>query len=145
MAVREGELVFDFSRALRVEKLDKQARGVPSGAGASERHGKAFASKLRNDTLIHQNLVPKARDSYAFLHLMARDIKPFLYVVLLGMEQVRFDHHLLGSFKDRLFGRVRHEADVPWRRHYVTDCVVATVSDWTSAFPNYPLARVSES
>ena len=66
MAVREGELVFDFSRALRVEKLDKQARGVPSGAGASERHGKAFASKLRNDTLIHQTSFPRPGTAMRF-------------------------------------------------------------------------------
>ena len=174
MAVREGELEFDFSKALSVEKLDKQERNVPSGQiphGMSlvdfvveERHRfllievkdpsqaevptsnrGMFAENLLNDALIHKNLVPKARDSYAFLHLMERNIKPFLYVVLLGLEKVSIDQQLLPGFKDRLLRRVRHEADVPWKLHYVTDCVVATISNWANVFPDYPLARVGKS
>ena len=166
--IQEGELAFDFSAATYVERLDAQGKPLPRGmalvdfvveedtrvllveikdpsqARVPERERKAFAGKMKGQTLIHEELVPKARDSYTFLHLMARDTKPFLYVVLLGLDEFPNDRALLPSFKDRLLRRLRHEAQEPWRREYVTDCVVVTLETWSKHFSHFRISRNPE-
>lgn len=161
---REGELDFEFKDAESVEKLDAidpVPQGMmlvdfvvtesdrvllvevkdPSHSGAPKEERRAFARTLGNRDLIAEQLVPKARDSYAYLHLMAQDSKPFVYVVLLGLERVVHDAALLTVFKDRLLARLNQEADDPWRRPYVRDCVVVTSANWNQVFPRYPLTR----
>ncbi|MHB1606598.1 MAG: hypothetical protein ACYCTV_09450 [Leptospirales bacterium] len=97
---------------------------------------------FRMDRLIHQSLVPKMRDSYTYLHLMGRDTKPVLYVVLLGLDRIlqRFD--LLVVIKDRLLSRLGQEGHLPWKRPYVRNCLVLDPAGWRTAFPEYPLVRV---
>jgi hypothetical protein len=108
-----------------------------------ERARAEFVRSIESDTLIAQKLVPKARDSYTWLHLMRRDSKPVLYVFLLGVAELALDPALLLGFKDRLLARLRKEATEPWARHYVADCLVLTEATWSKAFPRYPLARMA--
>jgi hypothetical protein len=107
-----------------------------------ERDRANFVKKVQNDTLIAQELTPKARDSYSYLHLMKRDGKPKIYAFLLGADKLTLDPALLLGFKDRLLSRLRQEADQPWERHYVSDCLVLTEKTWALAFPQYPMTRV---
>lgn len=165
--VQEGELQLEFVGVGRVERLDARGQPKPHGmalvdfaveessqtllieikdpsqVGVPEEQRKKFIKKMQEQTLIHEELVPKARDSYAFLHLMERDAKPFLYIVILGLDQLSLDPVLLISFKDRLLKRLRHEGREPWSRHYVKDCVVATPGTWPKQFPGYSLTRIS--
>ncbi len=108
---------------------------------ALERERAEFMKKIANDTLIAQELTPKARDSYTWLHLMKRDAKPLLYVFLLGAEKLPLEPALLLGFKDRLLANLHKEADQPWARRYVADCLVLTEATWADAFPQYPLNR----
>ena len=101
-----------------------------------------FTAKINNGNLINHELVPKARDSYTYIHLMARDVKPILYVVLLGADELNLDDASLTRFKEELLTRLRQEADKPWARKYVVDCLVLTVKTWPLAFPQYSLARI---
>ena len=162
----EGELEFDFSAALSAENLDAGGqRGQPTGmklvdfvvketdrtllievkdpseAGASPAERAKFAKAMRQNTLISEVLVPKARGSYTFLHLMKRDDNPFLSVGLLGLDTFTNEAALLLGFKDRLLKRIRHEGKEAWVRQYVTDCVVVTTTTWPDHFPAYPLTR----
>lgn len=163
--VREGELQFEFLGATSVERLDVQGQPRPQGMAlvdfvveessrillieikdpaqqhAPEREHQRFTRAMQHRTLIYEELVPKARDSYTFLHLMERDTQPFVYVVVLGLERLAVDPALLSSFKDRLLQRLRHEAQDPWQRHYVTDCVVVMPGTWPTHFPAYALSR----
>ncbi len=158
----EGRLLFDFSAAVRAERLDERGRPTPVGMslvdfvveergrvllievkdpkGAAPDHREdaiaRFVKELRRDRLVNEAFVPKARDSYTYLHLMERDDKAFTFVVLLGVPT---DEALLLGFKERLLARLRKEADEPWKRHYVADCVAVTVDRWSTAFPHFPL------
>lgn len=116
--------------------------GTPTAEAALERERAKFVKKVQDDSLIAQELTPKARDSYSYLHLMKRDCKPIIYAFLLGADKLTLDPALLLTFKDRLLSRVRQEADKPWDRHYVADCVVLTEKTWNLAFPQYPMTRV---
>ena len=164
--VRERDLEFDFAGAVRVARVDVQGVKAPQGmqlvdilveekqrallievkdpsfATAPQRERKEFAKKMRGKELIHDELVPKARDSYTFLHLMAQDSKPFLYVVVLGLKELADEAALLATFKDRLLRRLRKEAEKPWVRQYVTDCIVITPEQWSTHFPDYALTRI---
>lgn len=146
----EGMMLVDFvveeeCRLVMIEVKDPSCKakgGTPAAEEAIKKERSRFIVKVQNDTLIAQELTPKARDSYSYLHLMKRDGKPVIYAFLLGVDQLVLEPALLLGFKDRLLARLRQEAAQPWARHYVTDCVVLTENTWHLAFPQYPVARV---
>jgi hypothetical protein len=131
---------------LEVKDPSRLPKGDDARAiAAIERERQDFVHQLKNNEWIHHELTPTARDSYTYLHLMARDKKPILYVVLLGVDRLPFDAMpLLPNFRDRLLGRLRKETDQPWLRQYVADCLVLTENTWPAAFPQYPLTRTSQ-
>ena len=162
----EGRLNFDFKRALGVDKLDAPGEPKPHGMsfvdfvveeerrcllievkdpeGVSSEHRasemKKYLKKIEGDGLIFEELVPKTRDSYTFLHLMGRDDKAFILVAVLGIGSP--DMALLGDFKNRLLRRLRKETSVQWVRQYVKDCIVVTPEIWNSVFSAYPLSGI---
>lgn len=163
--VREGRIEIDFTAAERVERLDRPGVALPHGMafvdfvveetsrtllveikdpeGAPDPHRararREILQKMESGALIHHELVPKARDSYTFLHLMRRDDgRDFVFVCVLGVGSA--DPGLLGDFKNRLLRRLRREAEEPWIRRYVMDCIVVTPLNWARVFPEYPIA-----
>lgn len=128
--------VTEDKRVLLVEVKD------PSQFGATPPERQRFVQSLARDSLINEHLVPKMRDSYCFLHLMKQDVQPCLAVVLLGLDACAHDPALLLPFKEHLLARLRQEADMPWERHYVSDCVVLTTQNWGTVFPDYPIERI---
>jgi hypothetical protein len=102
--------------------------------------------KLTDNSILTQELTPKARGSYTFLHLMERDTKPFKYVILIGLDAYSPVEQLalLTGFKDRLLADIRCETDIPWRRHHIVDCSVVSIEIWNREFTNWPVARLSK-
>lgn len=163
----EGALQLDFAGAQSAEKLDRRGEPMPVGMSlvdfvveeaervlllevkdpsdpsAQEKAQRRFVRQLAGDQLVNHELVPKARDSYTLLHLMERDTKPMILVLLLGDDRLRLDPALLLALKDRLLARTRQEAAEPWKRQYVADCVVATLATWPNVFPSYSVARAA--
>ncbi len=72
---------------------------------------------------------------------MARDNKPCLFVVLFGLDAIAHDPAILLAFKDRLLQRIRRETDEPWKRNYVSACVVLTLASWAKYFPAFSVQR----
>lgn len=161
----EGELEFDFAGCVRCERLDQPGVPTPEGmsfvdfvveealqlllievkdpacsrAPSSALPG--YVAKLRGDELINGQLVPKCRDSYTYLHLMAQDHKPRLFVVVIGAGAAPYDPALLLAFQGRLDARLRQEANQPWIRPYVTGSVVVDEHQWQRMLPGYHLHR----
>lgn len=130
--------VLDLARiTLLVEIKD------PSETTAPQRARDGFAAELKGDAYICDRLVPKARDSYTYLHLMSRDERPFVFVVLLGLDAYTDPALLLAGFKERLRARLGQETDVPWAKQYLQDCAVVTVEMWNRVYPEMPIRRVS--
>ena len=104
-----------------------------------------YESRIKSNDLIHKELVPKARDSYTFLHLMKEDGKPFTYLVLLALDawSEREQKAMLVGFKDRLAKRLNQETDQPWKRKYINDCAVLTIDGWNARFPEWNIDRIS--
>ena len=167
-AEKNADLEFSFPEELARDELDRQGVKLPiqmklvdlvierdedfllveikdpSNTRCPEKERKSYFKRLSDNSILTQELTPKARDSYTFLHLMERDGKPFKYVVLLGLDA--FDpaqqKALLAGFKDRLLADIRCETDTPWRRHHIADCVVLSVDIWNKTFAKWPVARV---
>ena len=167
-AEKDADLEFSFPDELVWNELDRQGVKLPMGmkfvdlvierdqdvllveikdpsnARCPEAERQSYFKRLSDNSVLSQELTPKARDSYTFLHLMERDGKPFKYVVLLGLDAFNPARQkaLLTGFKDRLLADIRCETDTPWRRHHIADCVVLSVDIWNKTFADWPVARV---
>jgi hypothetical protein len=168
-AEKNAELLFQFPDEVEWDELDKQGVRLPlnmkfvdlvierdtdvllieikdpSHSKCDNKNRNKFHKRLLNNSILTQDLTPKARDSYAFLHLMERDGKPFKYIVLIGLDA--FDPSqqkaVLAGFKDRLMADIRCEAYEAWKRKHIADCAVFSVETWNQHFPKWPVTRLS--
>ena len=126
-AEKGADLQFNFPHGLDWEELDKQGVKLPEGmklvdlviereqdlllveikdpshSRSPEKERKCYFKRLKNNSILTEELTPKARNSYVYLHLMERDCKPFKYVVLIGLEVFKpiEQKALLAGFKDQ--------------------------------------------
>jgi len=128
VAQRRAELVL-------VEVKDPSASTVPAG------NRDAFVKKMKTKELIHDELTPKARTTYGFLHLMKRDVQPMRYVVVIGTDELSIQPPLLMNLADRLRKRLAQEADDQWERTYMVACAVVSVADVGKALPGCSAKR----
>lgn len=162
-----AELLFDFPEGLTWSELDKQGVKLPvkmkfvdlviererdillveikdpSHSQCQDKERNAYLKRLSDNSVLTQELTPKARDSYLYLHLMERDSKPFKYVVLLGLDAFApaIQKGLLGPFKGRLLADIREESFEAWKRKHIADCAVLSVDSWNQQFPMWPVRR----
>ena len=151
--IREGELQFSFGPSWSVERFDPPGKTIPkhvspvdfvletaneivlvevkdpSASGVPSGNREEYVRRMQTNELTHSELVPKARTSYGFLHLMQRDTKSMRYVVVIGTDQLSIQPLLLLNLADRLRKRLAHEADQPWKRAYVRTCAVVSEAD----------------
>jgi len=168
-AEKNADLVFTFPEDLFFEEMDRQ--GIPLPVGMSlvdiviecndvvylveikdpshtrgcQKDREKFVERMKGDQYISEELVPKARDSYTFLHLMERyENRKIVFVFLVGLDfwAHEFQKGILVNYRDRLFERILCETAVPWQRQYVSNCLVLTVESWNSTFPNWAVARI---
>ena len=163
----EGELQFEFGDDWHAEQFDRTGtrfpRGVlpvdfivegddelvlveikdPSASRAPERNREQFVRKMKSKELTHQELVPKARTSYGFLHLMARDTKRMRYVVVIGTEHLSMQPVLLANLTDMLRARLARETETAWQRPYVSDCIVVSIADFSKAITGCSACRIT--
>lgn len=162
-----AELLFNFPDDLTWSELDKQnvklpvkmkfvdlvierERDIllveikdPSHSRCPDQERNSYLKRLASNTVLKEELTPKARDSYLYLHLMERDHKPFTYVVLLGLDAFDPERQkaMLFGFKDRLLADIREESFEPWKRKHIADCAVLSVDSWNRRFPMWPVRR----
>jgi len=166
-AEKNAELLFSFPDGLSWNELDRQGVKLPvrmkfvdlviereqdillieikdpSHSKSPDRDRNTYLKRLSDNSVLTQELTPKARDSYLYLHLMERDNKPFKYVVLLGLDAFDPERQkaLMFGFKDRLLADIREESFEAWKRKHITDCVVLSVESWNQQFPEWQVRR----
>ena len=166
-AEQNAELLFEFPDEVVWEELDKQGVKLPehmkfvdlviernadvllveikdpSHSKSPDKERNSYLKRLSDNTVLTQELTPKARDSYSFLHLMEKDGKPFKYIVLIGLDAFDSSQQkaVLAGFKDRLMANIRCEAYEAWKRKHIADCAVLSVETWNENFPSWPVTR----
>jgi hypothetical protein len=166
-AEANAELLFNFPDGLTWSELDKQGVKLPvkmkfvdlviererdillveikdpSHSRSLDKDRNSYLKRLANNSVLTEELTPKGRDSYLYLHLMERDHKPFKYVVLLGLDAFDPDRQkaVMFGFKDRLLADIREESFEAWKRKHIADCMVLSVETWNQNFPDWPLRR----
>lgn len=167
-AEENADLLFEFQDDVEWEELDKQGVKLPtsmkfvdlvieretevllveikdpSHSNCPDKERKKYMKRLLDNSILTQELTPKARDSYLFLHLMERDYKPFKYIVLLGVDAFtpEIQKGILLNFKDRLFDDIRCETFMPWKRRHIQDCAVLTTDSWNDKYPEMSITRL---
>lgn len=162
-----AELLFSFPDNLKWDELDQQGVKLPtkmkfvdlvierekdillveikdpSHSKSPPKERDKYWKRLADNSVLTQELTPKVRDSYTYLHLMERDNKPFIYIVLLGIDAFDTEKQkaILTGFKDRLITDIRCESFEPWKRHHIADCVVFSVDGWNKQFADWPIVR----
>jgi hypothetical protein len=116
----------------------------PSHSQSPIKERNKYLKRLTDDSVLSQELTPKARDSYAHEHLMGRDNKPIVYVVLIGLDafEREVQRAILNNFSHRLYKSLRTEGEVPWVREHIKQCIVLSVDAWNEEFPDYRVERV---
>lgn len=117
----------------------------PSHHRAETKNQNKFLKTIHDRSLIREDLVPKARDTYLYEHLMERDTKPFIYVIVIALDAfpASLGFGQMSSFKDTVLDVLRHETDTGWRRTHIADCVVLDMHAWNARFPQWPMRRIS--
>lgn len=163
----EGSLTFDFSKADDAIKLDRQGVPLPDGmklvdfvvehsgkyylievkdpsqSKVVSKHPEQFIKNFKTNELI-PGFVEKCRDSYTYRHLMKKDDKPFLFIVLIVADKTLIDPTSLLPFRDEMFKRLRKETDIPWKRQYVADCLVLNLEMWEKRLTLFPIHQNSK-
>lgn len=166
-AEENAELLFEFPDEVVWDELDRQGVKLPermkfvdlvierdtdvllveikdpSHSKSPDKQKNSYLKRLSDNSVLTHELTPKARDSYSFLHLMARDEKPFKYIVLIGLDAFDPEQQkaVLFGFKDRLIADIRCEAYEAWKRKHIADCAVLSVETWNQTFPEWPVKR----
>ena len=103
-----------------------------------------FLQQLRSNSLITNALVPKARDSFLYNHLLNRlpPGKARIYIVLIACanllppellaltDSLKQHLPLVGPFKQT------------WSQLYFDSCFVTNFSRWNRTFPQFPVTRI---
>jgi hypothetical protein len=173
MIYTEQNLTFSFPDELAVLKLDQKGLSSPHGMqfvdfviyqkdktylvevkdlfhsrvpmAEREKNIKKLQSKKE---FINETFVPKARDSYTYLHLMRKDHNPFEYIVLIALGDFHNQEEikaLIGAgFKTPLESRLKKETEEEWKRQYISNCAVLTLEMWNKYFPEWKAKRIPE-
>ena len=113
-----------------------------SDTATTRTHREKFIKDLKSKTLIREKLVPKCRDTWTFLHLMALDNKPILYVVVITLYENDPTPALFGALMTQLSKRLKKEETQAWKRPYVSGCVILNLNGWNQSFPRYRATRI---
>lgn len=167
----EGELVFDFSAAIKsdrfddedthkmshcmkavdfivewdnefwfVEVKDPSNSKIPSGIKRDKLED--FIAKMDNETLFSNELGPKIKDSFLYLHLTKRlQPKPMKYLVLLAIGNL--DPGLLLRSTE---GVIRSSClsgpdNSGWENPYVEKVIVLNEQTWNKILKQCPVKR----
>ena len=162
-----GEITISFPKDLDCDKLDEQGGRIPTGMSladhvintenilyileikdfscstSSEPRKKKNPKRLQCDGFISSRLTPTVRNSYTFLHLMNRNDRRIVYIVLLGLDDFESPNNksFLDTYKQRLIKSIRREADEPWKREHINDCIVCNMDTWNEIFLQWPVQR----
>ena len=168
-AFTEGDLKIVFDGAVRASKFDEPSiHGLsncmkavdfvveleknylfiefkdPQKPGVLARDLQEFRKSFGSGVL-DENLKYKYRDSFLYEWASNRANKPIDYLVLIALDSLDKPTllHRTEALKKKL--PILGPGSDDWSRPFVRNCMVFNLAAWNNHFPQFPVARVSES
>lgn len=103
-----------------------------------------FLQELRSDALIANKLVPKARDSFLFNHLLNRlpANKTRIYVVIIACSQLQPPELLTLTDKLKRYLPLVGPFKQAWAQPYFDSCFITNFAEWNRIFQHFPITRL---
>ncbi len=170
--VQEGNLQFDFSKAMRVWEYDRQISTKMSHCMKcvdflvewmeetwlievkdpedpnipkqySKREYNRFAAKLKSEELFAQSLGPKAKDTFLYLHL-SKELgkKPLKYLVLLGLDSFLDSQILPLNTPLKRSICFLGPDNSMWANQYFEAAHIFNIRNWNKYFPECQVQRI---
>ena len=167
----EKELRFDFTAAIESDQFDDDSHGMthcmkpvdfivewpedywfvevkdPMNSKIPEKYKdkklREFIGKMKNQKLFSNELGPKAKDSFLYLHLSDKlPEKPIKYIVLIALEN--FDHGLLVSSMDHLRRSccILGPNNSTWPNRYIKNALIFNEKTWNEKLTQCPVMRI---
>ena len=165
MTADEGDIRFDFSKAVSWKKFDDNNHGlshcmkavdfivelpewiyfieVKDPEDPSSGDPDSFLLRLNSEEYIKKNLVPKCRDSFLYEYSQENVAKSIYYSVVVGLSSL--SEPLLLAITERL----KHHIPVqgppgrPWPRRFIERCMVFSLETWNKHMPDFRVTRIS--
>ncbi len=168
--LKEGELEFDFTAALKATHFDDENHEMshcmkavdflvewphefwfvevkdPSASSIPMKYRRRrltdFIDKMRNETLFSRELAPKLKDSFLYLHLSGElPEKPLKYVVLLAMDNL--EQALLANSMDHLkrYSCILGPDNSAWCNSYIEGVAIFNEQTWNRNLTRCPVIR----
>jgi|GEM_PF-3462906 len=100
-------------------------------------------NKVAHGTLAREELVPKARDTYTYLHLMGKDVGELLFVFLVESPMLPKLQPLFPLLNNTIINGLRQEGREPWARQYIKRPIIMTPKNFTTRFKGVTISPVS--
>ncbi len=163
MICDEGDLRFDFTKAVRAKRFDDKAQHglthcmkavdfiletkdayyfveVKDPDNPNAKNKAAFISKLTSGEL-NKNLTGKYRDTLIYRWAENALSMPVHYVVLLCMQSL--DAAALLARTEELRRNLPLNSPVAWKQPIAKSCVILSLNDWNRHFKQWPVSRIS--
>ncbi len=103
-----------------------------------------FLRELRSESMIANKLVPKARDSFLFNHLLNRlpAGKTRIYIVVIASSQLLTPELLTITDSLKRYLPLVGPFQKSWLQPYFDSCFVTNLSEWNRALRQFPLQRL---
>lgn len=162
----EGNIQFDFTRALSARKFDDSDHGLshcmkavdfivetkartffvevkdPQHPSAKRKNIAKFIKEMQSKKLIAKDLTYKGRDSYLYEWASDNIKKPVLYLVLIALDTLT-SAELIG-LTDKLKQHIPVDgpSGKPWPRKFIHSCVILNLAEWNRRFAEFPATRI---
>lgn len=133
------DFVIEFDdRYLFIEFKDPQDPHVP------EDMKQAAIDQFKRRSL-ESELTYKCRDSFLYEWASGNADKPIHYIVLIALDDLQSSDLAVRTDALQRHLPVNGPSGNPWRRPFVSRCIVFNIESWNRHFPKYPVMRISAS
>ncbi len=165
MIVSEGDMRFDFSKALSCKKFDNNDHGLSHCMKAvdfilesddkiyfvevkdpqhpSARNLEENINSIISGNLVKNILVPKCRDSFLYEYAMDNISKPVLFLVLIGLDSLSAAD--LSNQTDKLKKHIPIDgpSGISWPKRFIEGCMIMNLQTWNKHITQFPVSRIS--
>lgn len=165
MILTEGDIKFDFSRALSCKKFDNNNHGLSHCMKAvdfiielddriyfvevkdpqhpSARNLEENVKTTKSGDLVKNKLVQKCRDSFLYEYAMDNISKPVFFLVLIGLDSLSTADLNIQTDILKKHIPVDGPPGTSWPERFIKGCMIMNLQTWNKHLTHFPVSRIS--